>query len=259
LEARVARPSSSPRSSAKRNGKPPAPPRVNIAGLRREQIVDAAASIIATQGIQNLSLSEIEARTGMSRGQLTYYFKAKEDILLAVFDRMVQQMRERFESAESPCRHYGAEPGAWGAIQNLLAVVLDCEPPPDFIPPSDVIRQMHQLQYTFLAQTGFRDDFRQRLASLFGGWRRHMAQELSELQPLSVIDPRLLASFVQALVHGLVMQLTADPEAFDRTAMLKLCLDVLGRALRRHRPAARVHRRARRAASSDASRPEGSS
>ena len=56
---------------------------------------DEAAGVIAEQGIQNLSLSEIESRTGMSRGQLTYYFKAKEDILLAVFDRMVRRMRER--------------------------------------------------------------------------------------------------------------------------------------------------------------------
>src|SRR5437762_13900617 len=67
-------------------------PRINIAGIRREQIVDAAVAVIAEQGLQNLSLSEIENKVGMSRGQLTYYFKAKEDILLAVFDRLLQLM-----------------------------------------------------------------------------------------------------------------------------------------------------------------------
>ena len=225
---------SSPRPSVKRNGKPPAPPRVNIAGIRREQIVDAAASIIATQGIQNLSLSEIEARTGMSRGQLTYYFKAKEDILLAVFDRMVQQMRERFESAENPCRR--PEQDAWADIQGLLAMILDGLPPPD------IIKQLHQLQYTFLAQTGHRDDFRQRLASLFGGWRNHMAQGLEKSAPQPAADPRTVASLVQAVVHGLVMQMIADPDAFDRTAMYELCVGVLGRCLNR-RPAGRAARR----------------
>jgi AcrR family transcriptional regulator len=206
--------------------------RIDVAGIRRDQIVEAAGAIIATQGIQNLSLSEIEAHTAMSRGQLTYYFKTKEDILLAVFDRMVRRMRERFEAADAPCRHQRAEPGAWESIRNLLAMILDGAPPPDFI------RQLHQLQYTFLAQTGFRDDFRQRLASLFGGWRVHMAEEVSALAPAGT-DPRVLASFVQALVHGLVMQLLADPGAFDRAAMLEWCVSVLGSALHRRPPGAR--------------------
>src|SRR5436309_5114556 len=113
----------------------------------------------------------------MSRGQPTYYFKAKEDILLAVFDHMVQRMRERFESADNPCRRLGQSPDAWGKIQGLLAMVLGGSPPPDFVIQK---KQLHQLQYTFLAQTGHRDDVRERLAMLFGGWRAHMAQELSE-------------------------------------------------------------------------------
>src|SRR5213593_756751 len=74
--------------------------RVTIAELRRTEIVDAAAAVINEQGIQNLSLSEIEKKVGMSRGQLTYYFKTKEDILLAVFDRMLELMNEQNPAAE---------------------------------------------------------------------------------------------------------------------------------------------------------------
>ena len=69
--------------------------RVDIGSIRREQIVEAAISVIAEKGLENLSLSEIEKRAGMSRGQLTYYFPAKEDILLAVFDRLVVHMHQR--------------------------------------------------------------------------------------------------------------------------------------------------------------------
>ena len=70
-------------------------PRIDVGSIRREQIVQAAVSVIAEQGLQNLSLSEIEKKAGMSRGQLTYYYPAKEDILLAVFDRLIQMMHER--------------------------------------------------------------------------------------------------------------------------------------------------------------------
>ena len=60
-----------------------------IARARREQIIVAAVEIITSQGLHNLSLSKIETRAGMKRGQLTYYFPTKEDILLAVFDRLL--------------------------------------------------------------------------------------------------------------------------------------------------------------------------
>jgi len=47
--------------------------RIDIASIRREQIIDAAIAVIAEQGLHHLSLSEIETRAAMSRGQLTYY------------------------------------------------------------------------------------------------------------------------------------------------------------------------------------------
>src|SRR4051794_1551953 len=97
------------------------PPRSDIRSLRRGQIVDAAVAVIAEQGLQNLSLSGIEQRAGMSRGQLTYYFKTKEAILLAVFDRLLQLMYERLGTPA------GADPAAassWDWIQHLLRRML---------------------------------------------------------------------------------------------------------------------------------------
>src|SRR5581483_1534854 len=93
-------------------------------------------------------------------------------------------------------------------------------------------------------------DFRDRLASLYEDWRSHMADGLAADRPAA--DPRLLASLVQAIVHGLVMQLQADPAAFDRAAMLELCLSMLGRArgtrAAGRRPAKRRRKPARPAA-----------
>jgi AcrR family transcriptional regulator len=214
-------------ASLSRNGsKPDHPPRVDVAGVRREQIVEAAAQIIATRGIQHLSLSAIETETGMSRGQLTYYFKAKEEILLAVFDRTVRQMRDRVHAADAPCGEAGSD-GVWGLIQRLLTLVLGESIQSDF----------NRLQYTFLAQPGPRDEYRNRLATLYEDWRANMSAGLAVILPPArseaTADPRLLASLVQALIHGLVIQLQADPAAFDRTRMLDLCVTVLGGMLSR--------------------------
>src|SRR5580698_4675454 len=77
--------------------------RIDIGSIRREQIVEAAIGIIVHHGLHQLSLSKIEQAAGMKRGQLTYYFPTKEEILLAVFDRLVQMMHQRMEGSAGPC------------------------------------------------------------------------------------------------------------------------------------------------------------
>src|SRR5437763_16755382 len=122
--------------------------RIDVARIRREQIVEAAVAVIAEQGLQNLSLSEIEKKAGMSRGQLTYYFPTKEDILLAVFDRMMAMMHERERAGEGPpgCPMFEA---GWERIRGFLSFFI-LQPPeaPEF----------HAVQYTFLSQISHRDD-----------------------------------------------------------------------------------------------------
>src|SRR5437763_1601824 len=137
--------------------------RIDVARIRREQIVEAAVAVIAEQGLQNLSLSEIEKKAGMSRGQLTYYFPTKDDILLAVFDRVVLRMYERIGR---PDGKQDDPDSGWAWVVHLLEALL-LEPP--------VSPEFGCLQYTFLAQLGHRDDFRQRLSKLYGEWRSNMA------------------------------------------------------------------------------------
>jgi AcrR family transcriptional regulator len=200
-------------------------PQSTIAGMRRGQIIEAAVAIIAEQGLQNLSLSEIEAKAGMSRGQLTYYFPTKEDILLAVFDRLLELMYQRLgKPPGSADGDSGLSGGAgWALIQHLFTAIL-AQPP--------ACPGLGCLQYTFLSQIGHREDFRRRLAALYEEWRSNMAQALAAdlaLRPGGrSIPPRALATLVQAILHGLGMQAAADPGAFDRQEMLTLCLDVLG-------------------------------
>jgi AcrR family transcriptional regulator len=196
--------------------------RIDIAKIRKEQIVEAAVAVITEQGLHNLSLSEIENKVGMKRGQLTYYFKHKEDILLAVFDRVIQLMYQRL----------GRPPGGegddwpnsgWEATKYLLEAILT-KPP--------LSEEFNCLQYTFLSQIGYREDFRQRLASLYDEWRTHMAEgyaaDLAKRNGRQKIPPRALATLVQALLHGLAMQAAADPKALNGPEMLQLCLDMLG-------------------------------
>ncbi len=198
------------------------PGRIDIASIRREQVIEAAVGIIVRQGLHNLSLSKIERAAGMKRGQLTYYFPTKEDILLAVFDRLLLLMYQRMEASDGPCEERIEKHSAWDCVQRLLQMVL--RPTED----GHLGPEFHALQYTFLAQIAHRDDFRKRLASLYEEWRSGLAAHWQATAPRAAgISPRAVASFVQALVHGLLVQLAADPLAFDRSEMLLLCVSVL--------------------------------
>lgn len=197
-------------------------PDTDVARNRREQIIVAAVEIITSQGLHNLSLSKIESRANMKRGQLTYYFPTKEDILLAVFDRLLLLMCQQMHEGKS-CEEAAVAMNMWDAVQRLLATVLR--------PPSKFGIEFHALQYTFLAQIAHRDDFREKLASAYAEWREGMAEQWRKTKPAyglaKHVSGRTVSSFVQALVHGLTIQLAADPDAFDRNEMLELCLSVL--------------------------------
>lgn len=204
--------------------------RIDVAAVRRRQVVDAAVAVIARRGLEHLSLSEIEKKAGMSRGQLTYYFPSKEDILLAVFDRHLENLCRRIGTPEAPvCFPAGGR--AW--VERLLERLL--------VQPS-VSPDFHCLQYTFLAQIARREDFRRRLATLYEGWRAGLAQGLEQDGAAGRkrgASPRALATLVQAILHGLAVQRAADPEAFDPREMLALCRDLLGGYLR---PARKIRR-----------------
>src|SRR5207302_6422734 len=114
-------------------------------------------------------LSEIESKVGMSRGQLTYYFKTKEAIYLAVFDRLLARMNQERGRTDARGDPTGWLPGWDAMIRDILDDILE-RPSPEF-------RCLH---FTFLAQVGHRADLRRRLACLYEQWREHLARQFKK-------------------------------------------------------------------------------
>jgi AcrR family transcriptional regulator len=181
----------------------------DVARQRREQVIEAAIEIIATEGIHRLSLGNIEERVKMARGHLTYYFPSKEDILLAVFDRMLDRMITEGMKADGP------KPGTGRAFDCARSAVEKAMEPagPEKLAFLSLIN-------TFLAQTPYRDDFRKKIAGAHAGWRDHLAADYAGSVERPPVPPEIAASLVMALVQGLGGQLAVDPAAFDRTKML---------------------------------------
>lgn len=193
-----------------------------IARKRRDEIVTAATDIIASAGLHKLSLKRIEKQCKMSRGQLTYYFRSKEDILLAVFDRMlVGMIRENIATAERD----GVAPPGRGRVIDRLRYAFDKMAQGHGPSQTELLSLVH----TFMAQVRHREDYRRKLAAANAGWRQHVAADIAASAGGTPppVPPAALASIVMALFQGLGGQLAVDPDAFDRTAVTDACLRML--------------------------------
>ena len=59
-----------------------------VHAVRRDVFIDAAQRLIQSQGYEDVSIGEILANTGASRGAFYHYFESKADLLEAVIERM---------------------------------------------------------------------------------------------------------------------------------------------------------------------------
>ena len=65
-----------------------------VHALRRDEFIDAAMRLIQTQGYEQLSIGDILAELGASKGAFYHYFDSKQSLLEAVVDRMTGTMEE---------------------------------------------------------------------------------------------------------------------------------------------------------------------
>src|SRR2546425_3667112 len=69
----------------------------------RDKILQAAFSVLSRQGYENSSIKEIAEQAGVAQGLVHYYFKSKQQLVLAVLAEVCREME------------YGSEQGAAGA------------------------------------------------------------------------------------------------------------------------------------------------
>ena len=82
---------------------------------KRERILDAAVLEIARRGYYGTTVSTIARRAGVADGTIYLYFKNKEDVLVSIFERAMQQFNDQARRI--------MEEGAAGAEDKLRRIV----------------------------------------------------------------------------------------------------------------------------------------
>jgi len=66
---------------------------------RRTEIIEAAEQLYAEKGWEAVTMDQVARRARLSRALLYVYFKDKEDLLFAITERALAELRRRFEQA----------------------------------------------------------------------------------------------------------------------------------------------------------------
>lgn len=66
-------------------------PRPDVSVERKNQILDAAALVFARSGFSRSRMDDIAAEAGLSKGALYWYFNSKDEIIMAMMDRLFER------------------------------------------------------------------------------------------------------------------------------------------------------------------------
>lgn len=66
---------------------------------RRQQILDTAKELLIGSGPDGLVLRDVAERLGITHGNLQYYFRTKQELIVAIFDREIAKYTESLHEA----------------------------------------------------------------------------------------------------------------------------------------------------------------
>ena len=73
-------------------------PRPDVSEERRNQIIESAIKVFAREGFANTRMEDVAAESGLSKGLLYWYFKSKEDIIIAIADLLFSAEFRKIEN-----------------------------------------------------------------------------------------------------------------------------------------------------------------
>ncbi len=161
----------------------------------RAKILEAAFAVLSREGYENVSIKDIAEEAGVAQGLVHYYFKSKQQLVLAVLFEVCKKMD--VYTAE------GTE-GAMAAFENFK-VLLRTRPDAHTLYIQLIGVGLHDKEIG----AGIRDNIRTERGHVEDLARQVLAERETDPGPA-----RAIASAVWAGVLGIMVQKSIDPE-FD--------------------------------------------
>jgi AcrR family transcriptional regulator len=173
-------------------------PRVVDREARRAELVSAAAQVFAQRGVANTAVNDIVKAAGVAQGTFYLYFDAKDDVVLAVVDRIANGI------CEQTAARIGAAASAVDKLTSFSGVLSEAGTQPG---AAAVVDLMH-LPENRLLHDRLAEDITRRLVPLL---QAVVEQGVAE-GVFDVGDPEAAAWFVLAGLQSVELAGTPLPE-----------------------------------------------
>lgn len=168
-----------------------------------QRILDAAARCLVHRGYAGTSLRQIAAEAGVALGLLHYYFRSKDDLLLALVSRTIRRNIESLHNALSAARSSTEHLNI-----GLQGIKRDLERNRD-----DHVLLL-ELVVLALRKPAIAEQLRELYGELLAAVTAECRRAVEELgvRAHPKFDPRVLATVFIGIHVGLALQLLLDPE-----------------------------------------------
>ncbi len=169
---------------------------MTVRSRTRDALIEAAGTLFWRQGYGATGLTEILSQAGVTGGSLYYFFRRKEDLLLAILDRRLEDLDLQIfgpvEAAEAdPIERVFGVLDFYRAFLESTHCEMGC-------PIGNLALELADLH----------PEVRQKLAQLFGAWCSRVRKYLEDArnQLPNDVDLEGLAQFVLTVMEGGLMQ-----------------------------------------------------
>ena len=165
----------------------------------RARIVEAAKAILSREGYENASIREIAQEANVARSLLHYYFKTKEDLLVAVAQAAAAELGQRMAQLRDETSGSDMADAAFQLHRQRVGS------DPDW----------YGLRYDLFALALRKPAFRDEVAQLLRGARHGIKAGLARSNVSRTAEQdEALAAILAACFDGLALQKLVDP-TFD--------------------------------------------
>lgn len=161
----------------------------------QKMILDAAEDLLAKKSLKEVTLAQIADHANVAKGTVYYYFKNKEDILFAIFDRYLadqwKQLNDWTSNTAKDTR-----------LPRLIKYVL----------ARDIDKTGIRLHFIFEASDG-NEVLRQKLMERYLKFEKEIAAKIQERQ--DNVDSDYLSWLALMVSDGLIIQKTLGNDQLD--------------------------------------------
>jgi AcrR family transcriptional regulator len=189
--------------------------KADLAVERKSQIINATIECISRYGYNNFSMQDVARIADVSKGIIHYYFLNKEDLMMAVLDRvsgdietLLSDISDRTKDPEERLRQIVRQ--CFGVVRNK--------------------REYYCINMDFWTQINQKEKVRQAVARHYAKFRTATAsvvQQGIDAGVFKAVDPSHAASMVISLVDGLSLQWLFDETVFVYDEIVKSCEDLV--------------------------------